>query len=1317
MAKNTPYFVRLGVENGLAKNTVYCILQDRQGFMWFGTKDGLSRYDGYQFRNYRYEKGNPNSIGNNCIRSLSQDLDGKIWVGTDMGAYIYDPNKDDFEHFGVQTKDGIKIEKEVNDIKQDQSGIYWFAVDWQGVFSYNPKNKELVFHNLNTIVNAWCIYIDKENRVWIGTHGGGASYYDVAKGRFKKASNLFRNSIDKNEDDVYRIFQDNYNDLIITTANAGVKRLNLTNNTLQQILPLSNLSSLFIRDAIRKSDTELWFATGNGICIYDSKDENVSFLTHSYFDLYSLSDNAIYSICKDREGGVWVGTYFGGVNYYPYQYTPFNKYYPIMDKEDDKTVRGRRIREFELATNGRIWIGTEDEGLNLFDPQKKSFEHFYPDGSPASISFNNVHGLLADGDKLWIGTYSHGLNIMDVNTKKVIKRYVTTKDTNSISDNSIFAIYKDHSQRIWIGTLYGLCYYNPASGDFTRVSSLGNIFVNDILQTKDGLIWVGTLGGGLYRFNPDSNEWKIFKNDSEDLTSLSHNKVISLFEDSKSTLWVTTEGGGVCKYNKDKANFTSYTTSNGLPNNVVYSIVEDNNSNLWMTTNLGIACMSMIDYTIKQYTKSDGLLSNQFNYKSGIKDASGNIYFGGLEGFISFNPAFFIANQHEPTVYITQFELFNSVVKLGDKDSPLKVAIEHTKRIDLSSHQSTFSFSFAALSYVAPEKNEYAYMLEGFDKDWIYTNKIPKASYSNIPSGKYTFKVKATNNNGIWNNTATSIDIYIHSPFYKTTIAYIVYLIIIAGGFTFFFISYKKKMAKKNKRMQEKLQQTTANEIHNAKIEFFTNITHEIRTPLSLIKGPLEYIIKEKVNPIERNEYLTVIEKNVNRLLDLSNQLLDFRKTEQAGSRLNFTVIDITELINDVYDRFSPSIIRQNLKFEMNLPSGTFFADVNKETLIKILSNLFNNALKYAKSDIRLKMEISPESFQITICNDGSIIKDYQREKIFEPFFQIDNRDHGKLISGTGLGLPLARSLAELHRGSLVYKIVDTDLNGFQLTLPIKQETAIKLKNNLYFEETNSIPINSGKDLNIFTKYSILIVEDDEDLKTFLYNQLKSHYNTYKSTNGKEALEILDNHHVDAIVSDIAMPLMDGLQLCQEIKSNVDYSHIPVILLTAKTALMSRIEGLDAGADAYIEKPFSMEYLLAQIANLISNRNKLKEIFIHSPLVKVRSIALTKADEIFLKEATEIIHKYISDAQFNIDKLANHLNMSRSSLHRKIKAVLELTPNEFIQLVKLKNAAELIKEGGRVNEVCFIVGFSSPSYFSKVFKKQFGVSPSEWSQK
>ncbi len=1309
------YFRRFGVEEGLAQNTVNCILQDRQGFMWFGTKDGLSRYDGCRFLNFKYDKKDSNSIGNSFIRSLYQDQNDLIWIGTDAGVYTYNPRTETFNAFDTQTDTGIRIEKEVNDIKPDRKGNLWFAVDWQGVFFYDIQNSQLTFYKLNTIVNAWNICIDREDKVWIGTHGGGLNCFNPQEQQFETIP-LLKNHETNAPNDIYSVFQDNYNDILIGTANNGVKRLSLVDKQVHSFLEADNHHPLFVRDIIRRSDNEIWIGTESGIYIFDTQKKKVRNLRHHHVDPYSLSDNAVYSMYQDREGGIWIGTYFGGVNYYPHQYNPFEKFYPL---NDGQTIRGKRVREFQQDKYGNIWIGTEDEGLNCYNPASGMIENLFPDESPGSISYNNIHGLLADDDKLWVGTFGHGLDILDIKTKKVIRHYRKTKDPESLCDNSVFSIFKDHSNQIWIGTIYGLATYNPEQDNFTKIAQIGDIFIYDILQTYDGMIWIATFGKGLHRFNPRTEQWTIFQYDPENEKSLSHNKIISLFEDSRKILWITTEGGGICRYNRDEETFTSFSIENGLPNNVVYKVLEDNRHQLWFTTNRGLVCFHPDDNHLKIYTRSNGLLGDQFNYKSGLKDTNGKLYFGSLTGFIAFEPENFSQNSYVPPIYITDFLLFNKALKPGKENAPFAQSLIYTDEIHLAHNQSTFSIDFAALSYTAPEKNQYRYLLKGFDQNWNYLSSNQRVSYSNIPPGEYTFCVMASNSDGIWNQQARNLNIVIHPPFLQTGWAYLLYTTFSAGIILWLFISYKKRNNRKNKRKEELFENEKEKEIFDAKIAFFTNIAHEIRTPLTLIKGPLEHILKENVDENELKENLEVMERNTNRLLDLSNQLLDFRKTEREGFRLNYVHTNITQLIKGVHSRFHLTAQQRNLTFDLHLPALPLWADVDHEALTKILSNLFSNAIKYARTEISLTLNTDETAgtFLITVKNDGKAIPEEAQEKIFEPFYQIEDNEANHIRSGTGLGLPLARSLAKMHEGMLSLRVETGRHNAFLLKLPLKQDHSVDIKNTTQQNDTDNIfesePVGGQRNMPV-----VLMVEDDTEMMQFLTNKLKNTYHILKANNGEEALKILDNERVSIVITDVMMPVINGLELCREIKSNFAYSHIPVIMLTARTGLQSKIEGLDAGADAYVEKPFSTEHLLAQLSNLLSNRIKVKEAFIQSPYLNPRSIALTKSDEDFLKKVTEIIHKNISETQFSVDSLADALNMSRSSFHRKIKGVSELTPNEFILLVKLKKAAEHLQEGlYKINEVCYVVGFSSPSYFSKCFKKQFGIAPKEFAKK
>jgi signal transduction histidine kinase/DNA-binding response OmpR family regulator len=794
---------------------------------------------------------------------------------------------------------------------------------------------------------------------------------------------------------------------------------------------------------------------------------------------------------------------------------------------------------------------------------------------------------------------------------------------------------------------------------------------------------------------------------------LTHNKIISIFEDSRKNLWITTEGGGISRYNQDKQNFTSFTTDNGLPNGVVYKILEDDSQQLWLSTNKGLCCFNPNDQTIKTYMLSDGLLGNQFNYKSGFKANDGQLYFGCLNGFIAFNPSSFVKNNYIPPVFITNIRFLNKEVKIGDKDSPLKQSLIGCDNIHLKYNQSSFTIDFAALSYMAPEKNQYTYILENFEKEWNHLSGEHSATYSSLPPGNYVFRVKASNNDDVWNDTSTDLYIYIHPPFYKTKGAFAFYSLVILTLIILLIVLYKRKLDERNKKKQELFENKKNNELYNAKITFFTNIAHEIRTPLSLIKGPVEYLLENRtaIEEEEITENMEVISKNTERLSNLTNQLLDFRKIEEKGFRLDYMNTDIKEVINDIYIRFKLTAQQKKLDFKLQLPPENLFADIDKEAFTKIISNLFTNAFKYADSQVLLMMESEKSDyFHIKVINDGYLIPDEMREKIFEPFFRIDENGNN-IKPGTGLGLPLARSLAELHQGKLYLETSNGKKeNVFVLEIPFKQ--SLPGKTTEENEEQDSSPLPDDKMAP--NKPTLLVVEDDKEMRNFLFGRLKTKYHILKASNGKIALGYLQKENIDIVITDVMMPEMDGLQLCSEIKSNVNYSHIPVIMLTAKTDNKSRIEGLEVGADAYLDKPFSMRHLMAQISNIFSNRNKIKQAFINSPVQNVGSIALTKADEIFLNKATQIIYKNLSDASFRTDLLADELYISRSSLHRKIKGISGLTPNDFIQLIRLKKAAEMLQEGSyRVNEICFLVGFTSSSYFSKRFKKQFGIPPKD----
>ena len=1301
------YFKNLSIRNGLSQNTVNAILQDRKGFMWLGTKDGLNRYDGLSFRKFKHDAANPRSIGNSFITSLYEDFNGNIWVGTDAGVYIYYPEKEAFEEFDCQSLEKTRIERSVSMIAGDKQGRVWIAVEAQGMFCYDTRQKLLRNYPLSEISsNIKCFTFDSGGTLWLGFYGDGLYYSkdNLATvhpyGSPEDGKREFEGGV------ITKIVQGNYNCLYIGSVKEGVSELNLTSGQVRNLLAIDESGeSIFCRDLLPYSDNELWIGTESGIYIYNLRTAQFIHLRASLYDSYSLSDNAIYALYKDREEGLWIGSYFGGVDYYPRQYTYFAKYYP---KNIANSLHGKRVREFCRADDGTLWIGTEDGGLNHFNPKTKEFHFFEP-----SAGFTNIHGLCMDGSHLWVGTFSKGLRVIDTRTGVVLRTYTEGHTPHSLNDNSIFSICRTSAGEIYLGTLFGLLRYNRTQDNFDRIPELNGKFVYDIKEDSYGNLWLATYANGAYCYDVSVRRWKNYVFDAEDEKSLPYDKVLSVFEDSYRQIWLTTQGGGFCLFHPDTETFTRYGLKDGLPNDVVYQIVEDDDRFLWLTTNNGLVRFDPKTMEMKVFSTANGLPTNQFNYRSGFKDEAGNIYLGSINGFVAFDPRTFAENRQVPAVAITDFLRFNKEVPVGETDSPLKSSITFSDKVVLTADQNSFSFRIAALSYQAPRMNKLMYKLEGFDEGWLTIGESPLVTYSNLGYGDYVFKVKASNSDGVWNEQETSLHLSILPPFYLSGWAYCFYVLFFMGCLVCVIFYFKRRNYRKQHRQMEMLEQEKEREVYHAKIDFFTNVAHEIRTPLTLIKGPLENIILKKEVDSETKEDLYIMKQNTERLLNLTNQLLDFRKTETRGFRLNFTECDVVAVLRETYLRFTSLAKQKGLDFILELPQECFMADVNQEALTKIISNLLNNGVKYASTYLRISLETDEKVFHIRTFNDGEMIPDTMKEEIFKPFVRLDKED--EVTTGTGIGLALSRSLAELHQGSLMMEKGE-EVNCFCLTLPVNQDSTITLSaENVSQVEENSCGWEQEETDTKEKKPMILVVEDNPDMLAFIRKQLTTEYSVLTAMNGIEALAVLDNHYVNLVVSDVMMPQMDGFELCKTIKSDLSYSHIPVVLLTAKTNIQSKIEGLELGADAYIEKPFSVEYLLANISSLIHNREKLRQTFAKSPFVAANTMALTKADEEFIWKLNDIIQANLHNPEFSMEDMADALKMSRSSFYRKIKGVLDLSPNEYLRLERLKQAAQLLKEGkSRVNEICYTVGFNSPSYFSKCFLKQFGVLPKDF---
>ncbi len=1271
--------------------------------MWFGTKDGLNRYDGYSFRIFKKESGNDNKIGNSYITTLYEDQN-KLWVGTVNGLYIYDMEREIFRGLEAMTDDDTQIIYPINTITQDSDSIFWISTEGQGVFSYNEKNQELKQHmaldgstNLSTVRN---LNIDDSGTIWFsfgtrGLHFTNDKFTTIQSYELKNGGNAYSGEI------ISDMIFNEQGILYVLSNRSGFSRLNIERQ--EKTFLNENLlqDRTFLRKIIQASPGEFWIGSETGIYIYNEATSSITHLAHLDSDPYSLSDNAIHSLFMDRDEGIWIGSYFGGINYYPKQYSYFEKFYPT----DENGLQGRRIREFVEDENGDIWIGTEDAGLHLYSTDEKRIRRM-----AENRIHSNIHGLCIDGNYLWIGTYSQGLFRMNIESGKI-------EHLLDISEKNIYTIHKDNLGDIWIGGGSSLHKYINTSERVESNPLFSGKHIRDIKEDRSGNIYIATDKDGLFVFDRQASEWVNFVHEEDVNGSLPLNNILSVFVDSNDSVWVTTQGGGFSLFNPVQGTFTQFTMQDGLANDVVYQALEDGKGNLWLSTNDGLSRFNTSTLNFTNFSYSDGLPSRQFNYSSSLKSSDGPFFFGTINGFITFDPTTLVKKENVYPVVLTDFLLFNKSISASDPDSPLDQSITLSDEITLSHNQNSFSLQFAVLGYDTPSLDNYYYRLEGADKTWISCAGTRLVNYSNLTHGTYTFQVKlmgdsVTNSNEL---TSLSLKINIRPPFWLSTVALVLYSILFILVLYFIYNFFKQRQRKKQKRQNELFKQKTERELYSMKIEFFIGIAHEIRTPLTLIKSPLDNIIKNEELGDETKEDLGVIHKNTNRLLELTNQLLDFQKMEVNSFNLNFRIYNVSQLVSDTILRFKSMMKLNNFTFTIHLPENSFYVPLDKESFKKIISNLLDNALKNAESYITIKL-LPDESlhgeeyFDIVVENDGNIIPAEESEKIFQPFVQYNN--HGTLKRGTGLGLTMSRSFAELHHGFLTLD-KDRDCNRFRLTLPKKQEKVIQ---RLAAENTNADEERSVLDTHKENKPKILVVEDDGELAVYMSRFLSKYYNVITTSDGQKATNLLEKDYFDLIISDIMMPTMDGYELCTKLKSNIHTSHIPIILLTAKTGLQSRIEGVDSGADAFIEKPFANEFLISTINNLLKNKIKMIEALKQSPVLYSSSLNLSKTDEKLFKNIDELLQKNLNNPDFTLDDFANYLSISRSGLYRKIKGTFGMSPNEFIRVRRLKKAAELLLQDNntRVNEVCYLVGFNSPSYFTKCFIKEFNVHPKDY---
>ena len=1024
-------------EDGLSNNTVICSLQDQSGFMWFGTPDALNRFDGTSFKVFRPDPSHPHSIGSGGITYLFEDNTGLLWVGTKSGLYFFNADMDNFLAI-----DALK-DQYIRAIEQDMSGRLWLSAGGR-LYTLDLKDSTGATKDKEALTKTplkWIQYKGSEvtsislqpsGTIWLGTLQGELLY--VSKNENHPiaipSNNLKGGSIE-------RILAVGKDSLLLGTSKKGLIAYNTNLNYFSPSLLYNENGSteIYVRDILQFKPGNFWVATEEGLFCYQVADPathkkaNLQQISKVYGDPYSLSDNALYSIIKDKEGGVWITSYFGGINYLANRSLQFEKYYPGLRH---RSFTGNVIREITKDRYGQFWIGTEDAGLNKADFRHHTFQHIVP-GPKGQAAHTNIHGILADQDQLYIGTFEHGIDVLNVKTGAFTGHY-TTSDGRGLLSNFINVIYKTSQDSIMICTSKGLYYFNTQKKIFTLVKALPlEEFYSALTQDKSGRIWVGTHTQGLYFL--ENGTWKRLKITRAGKDLLLSTRILYLKGDNLGRLWICTEDGLFVVTDMHKVRI--FDRHHGFPSNTVYTTLMDSLDNIWASTSNGLVKLSPNGSQITVFNKADGLLNNQFNYQSAYKDTDGYFYFGSLKGLIRFNPYAQQESHFIPPLYLTDFHIFNQEVMVDSFHSPLKRSIIKTNKIELTHKQSTFSFDFAALSYNSPSNLQYAYKIDGLENNWTSLKDAQSLYFTNLPAGSYKLSIRSTNSLGIWMDNQKVIDITILPPWWKSHLAMagygIILLIMVLMG-----ISYNNQRHRiQNQRKMTLYSLRKEKELYQSKVDFFTHIAHEIRTPLTLIKGPMEQILKEKEHLPHLEGYIDLMQRNTNRLLSLTKDLLDFRKIESSMMTLQLKDKEMGSWLEDFIKPYQDAAIQKEIHFLYLPPMGPVHAKVDEAAIAKMLNNLLDNALKYGEHVFMLSIDLAnaADHFIIRIKNDGHLVPEDMQQKIFEPFFRWNRK---RQIQGSGIGLFVSKSLAELHGGSLTFSIQENKYNTFSLLLPVQ---------------------------------------------------------------------------------------------------------------------------------------------------------------------------------------------------------------------------------------------------------------------------------------
>lgn len=1344
-------FSQVSNKDGLSHNQVNSLLKDRHGFLWIGTQSGLNRFDGYSFRVFRNNPHDSTSIPYNDIGNLFETPEGMIGIVSYSQLSLFDPTT---EKFDVSTSEFYKRYKLpdglINNIVQDKKSGYWFVHTSRGLVYYNDSTKAIVHiehqsNNISSIASDQVrgIAHDAENNTWI-VHSSGV--IEKLKVENNKAEVVFRSNhlavLNNGESLDYRIYCDGDGDLwlFVMSGQQGLYYMNAKTKQFKQFSQdkPNSLNVNIIRSVVQDNQGLIWVGTDHGgINVIDKRNFSFRYVLHREEDPNSLAQNSVITLIKDREGIIWVGTYKKGICYYHELINRFPLYkHNLLDNTSLPYEDVNRFVEDDL---GNIWIGTNGGGLIYFDRSKNTFKRYLHNPSqPSSLSSNVIVSLFIDHEKkLWIGTYFGGLNCFD---GKTFTRYThNAADATSISDQNIWEIFEDSSHRLWIGTLSnGLDLFDRKTRTFkhSRSGDIGSVqasYISAIDEDKAGNVWFGS-DWGVSVLEKESGRFVQYITDKNNSKSISSNAVLDIHTDISGRVWIATQGG-LNYFDSVTKTFGHFMETDGLPHSTILTI-EEADGKLWLSTPNGISCATItteagvLKAHFRNYDDADGLQGKQFNENASLKTKNGELIFGGANGFNIFRPEQLSLNSHLPAVVMTDFQLFSKSVKPGeiiDNRVILTKSILQLPHIVLPPGQNVFAIEFAALNFIHPEKNEYQYLLEGFQDQWLKVdNKLRKVSFTNLDPGDYIFKVKASNNDGIWNDQATSLKITVLPPFWKTKAAFALYVVFVLTA-----LLITRKLIQQRERMKFSIQQERQevmrmHELDMMKIKFFTNVSHEFRTPLTLIITPIEKLLKQATGEDQKRQF-ELIQRNGKRLLNLVNQLLDFRKMEVQEIKFNPSEGDILKFIRETVSSFSDLSEKKNIQlhFQSNVDSLETIFDQDK--LEKILFNLLSNAFKFTQEpgSVSVSVEVSSSSarqIEIRVRDTGIGIPVDKQEKIFERFFQND-LPTSMVNQGSGIGLSITHEFVRIHGGTIRVESEVGKGSCFIVVLPVqpineKIQAPVNEMLSEAVQESEVVNDSFSEESTTLTekgKPVLLLVEDNEDFRFYLKDNLKLNYTILEAKDGQEGFRKAISEFPDLIVSDVMMPVMNGIDLCKKIKSDQRLSHIPVILLTARSSEEQRLEGFETGADEYINKPFNFEILESRIRNLIAQREKLHKVLSRQMGIKSSELTITSLDEKFIQNAVKCVEEHISEPEFSVEDLSHELGISRAHFYKKIMALTGKSPLEFIRTIRLQHAAQLLEKSQlTVAEVAYQVGFNNPKYFARYFKDAYHVLPSAY---